>query len=218
MSNTDIKSCVEKAVVDKDITDISDGFLNSTSSTLVFYNLNPDQKSLEAFLQRVSKSSYGFLVVNGKMAEEVPGSIAVSAEDFNDLQDIYCQRFYPIDSSKKFIGITGTNGKTTTVHLCVQICHQMGIKAISIGTIGVKNADEIIAPTSTLTTPSFIDTRKILFQFKDQYEYCFLEVSSHAAVQKRIRGIPFSVSAFMSFTRDHLDYHENEENYFNAKK
>ena len=126
--------------------------------------------------------------------------------------------FYGNPSSKiKVVGVTGTNGKTTTVTLLYKIATSLGYKAGLIGTVENIIVDEVRA--STHTTPGPIQLNKLLSEMVDKdCEYVFMEVSSHAIDQKRISGINFVGGIFTNLTHDHLDYHKSFENYFFAKK
>jgi UDP-N-acetylmuramoyl-L-alanyl-D-glutamate--2,6-diaminopimelate ligase len=117
----------------------------------------------------------------------------------------------------KIIGVTGTNGKTTTVNLAMQIASLAGHPAISIGTIGVQDVNGTLVEDIDSTTPSYVEIRKLIHRFQDKYEVCFMEVSSHALAQNRLFDILLDGSAWTSFSQDHLDYHRTMEEYFDAK-
>jgi len=126
--------------------------------------------------------------------------------------------FYPLDmSSLKFIGVTGTNGKTTVTYLIRHLLNKFGIKNALIGTIKYFIADTAI--DAYHTTPGYLSLRKILFNAQKQdIEYIIMEVSSHSIEQKRIEGIRFTQCIFTNLSRDHLDYHLGMDRYFSAKK
>ncbi len=117
----------------------------------------------------------------------------------------------------KIIGVTGTNGKTTTATLLYKIATDLGYKAGLIGTVDnvlVKERREALR-----TTPGPINLNKLLNEMADKgCEYVFMEVSSHALDQNRVAGIKFVGGIFTNLTHDHLDYHKDFENYFKAKK
>ena len=118
--------------------------------------------------------------------------------------------------SLKAIGITGTNGKTTTANLVKQIWQLNSIKSGLIGTLGVEIADEKLE--STRTTPEADDLQAIAAAMVEQgCKNLSMEVSSHAIDQGRIKGAKYEVVAFSNLTQDHLDYHLSMENYFQAK-
>jgi len=117
----------------------------------------------------------------------------------------------------KIIGVTGTNGKTTTATLLYKIATDLGYKTGLIGTVDniiVKERKEALH-----TTPSPINLNKLLKEMIEKdCEYVFMEVSSHALDQNRVAGINFTGGIFTNLTHDHLDYHKDLKNYFKAKK
>ncbi|MFA5095087.1 MAG: UDP-N-acetylmuramoyl-L-alanyl-D-glutamate--2,6-diaminopimelate ligase [Candidatus Paceibacterota bacterium] len=134
------------------------------------------------------------------------------------IKSIAAMHYYGNPSSKlKIVGVTGTNGKTTTATLLYKIATALGYKAGLIGTV-----ENIIAGEkrgATHTTPDSISLTKLLKEMVEKgCEYVFMEVSSHALDQKRVAGINFIGGIFTNLTHDHLDYHKNLENYFLAKK
>jgi len=117
----------------------------------------------------------------------------------------------------KIIGITGTNGKTTTAAAIYSIFLDLGHKVAMQGTRGFYMNDEVVEG-KTLTTPSVLNTYKHIYQaVASGCEYFVMEVSSHAIVQKRIEGIPFSLKILTNITQDHLDYHNGLEEYISVK-
>ncbi len=126
--------------------------------------------------------------------------------------------FYGSPSSKmKVIGVTGTNGKTSTVTLLYRLFRVLGHQAGLLSTVENQINDEVIP--STHTTPDAIHLNQLMKQMVDSNcEYCFMEVSSHAIDQNRIEGIHFTGGIFTNITHDHLDYHKTFDNYLKAKK
>ena len=117
----------------------------------------------------------------------------------------------------KIVGITGTNGKTTTAFLIYHLLKKMGKKASLIGTIKYIVGSK--SYKAKLTTPGFVDLCKVLQKIKDVgSNFVVIEVSSHGLIQDRIKGLKFSRCLFTNLSRDHLDYHKTMKNYFNAKK
>lgn len=119
--------------------------------------------------------------------------------------------------SLRLIGVTGTNGKTTTVTLLFQLFRAMGFKAGMFTTVrNMINADEVPA---THTTPDAIELNRMLKAMVDAgCKYVFMEVSSHSVVQNRIAGLQFAGGIFTNITHDHLDYHGTFDAYIKAKK
>ncbi len=120
-------------------------------------------------------------------------------------------------ASLRLIGVTGTNGKTTTVTLLFQLFRAMGFKAGMFTTVrNMINADEVPA---THTTPDAIELNRMLKAMVDAgCKYVFMEVSSHSVVQNRIAGLQFAGGIFTNITHDHLDYHGTFDAYIKAKK
>ncbi|MGL4598173.1 MAG: UDP-N-acetylmuramoyl-L-alanyl-D-glutamate--2,6-diaminopimelate ligase, partial [Bacteroidia bacterium] len=115
------------------------------------------------------------------------------------------------------IGVTGTNGKTTTTTLLFRLFRSMGQKAGMLTTVKNQiNSEEIPA---THTTPDAVELNKLLRRMVDAgCKYAFMEVSSHAVVQQRIAGVEFAGGIFTNITHDHLDYHKTFDAYIKAKK
>ncbi len=127
------------------------------------------------------------------------------------------QRFYGDPSHKiKSIGVTGTNGKTTITYLIESIIHAAMRRCGVIGTVNYRIGEKILP--SKNTTPGFLDNQRYLAQLVALgVDYCVMEASSHALDQRRLDGIHFSAGIFTNLTQDHLDYHKDMENYFEAK-
>lgn len=126
--------------------------------------------------------------------------------------------FYDNPSSKlKLVGITGTNGKTTTVTLLFRLFRKLGYRCGLISTVQ-NQIDDTIIP-STHTTPDSINLNKLLAEMVEAgCTYAFMEVSSHSVVQHRITGLSFTGAIFSNITHDHLDFHKTFDNYIKAKK
>jgi|TARA_Y100000389_G_scaffold72067_2_gene68840 UDP-N-acetylmuramoyl-L-alanyl-D-glutamate--2,6-diaminopimelate ligase len=119
--------------------------------------------------------------------------------------------------SIQLIGVTGTNGKTSTTTILKNILEASGNKVIQIGTLGI--LPKIFDIDFELTTPSSIDIFRILHEAVNKnYDFAILEVSSHALSQNRVNNISFDYAGFTNLSLDHLDYHGNIKNYFNEKK
>jgi UDP-N-acetylmuramoyl-L-alanyl-D-glutamate--2,6-diaminopimelate ligase len=123
---------------------------------------------------------------------------------------------YPSDKLV-LVGVTGTNGKTTTATLLYEMFRKLGHKVGLIST--VCNYIDTEEYPATHTTPDPIALQGLLARMVNAgCEYAFMEVSSHAIDQKRISGLSFDGGVFTNLTRDHLDYHKTVDNYLNAKK
>lgn len=126
--------------------------------------------------------------------------------------------YYDNPSEKlKLVGVTGTNGKTTTVTLLFNLFRGLGYSVGLLSTVKNQINEQVIPATHT--TPDPIQLNAMLAAMVDDgCEYAFMEVSSHAIVQKRIAGVVFAGGIFTNITHDHLDYHKTFENYLKAKK
>jgi len=126
--------------------------------------------------------------------------------------------FYDHPSSHlKVVGITGTNGKTSIASLLYELFKKLGFKVGLISTI--TNKIDKIEISTKHTTPDPIQLNSLIRQMVENgCEYCFMEVSSHAMEQYRVQGIQFAGGVFTNISHDHLDYHENFNDYLLAKK
>lgn len=116
----------------------------------------------------------------------------------------------------KIIGITGTNGKTTTAHMLASILAADGRNCGNIGTLGIFYANRAVSPE--LTTPDPVHLYKVLADMAEAgMEYVAMEVSAHALYYGKVDGIPFEAGIYTNFTEDHLDFFDTMENYAAAK-
>lgn len=157
------------------------------------------------------------------LCEEIPEDQAenityiVTTDTSAALGFVASNRYGNPSSKLKLVGITGTNGKTTTVTLLHRLFIMLGFKAGLLSTIENKIGNETIL--STHTTPDAIQLNALLHKMVEAgCEYCFMEVSSHSVVQHRITGLHFTGGIFSNITHDHLDYHKTFAEYLNAKK
>lgn len=131
----------------------------------------------------------------------------------NYLKDNYYEQIKDL----KLIGMTGTNGKTTTCFLLYQALKALGKKAAYIGTIGFYKEDKICDLNNT--TPDILEIYNMLLECqKDNIEYVVMEVSSHSLSMHRVDGLTFLYGIFSNLTQDHLDYHITMENYVKEKQ
>ncbi|MBQ6796869.1 MAG: UDP-N-acetylmuramoyl-L-alanyl-D-glutamate--2,6-diaminopimelate ligase [Clostridia bacterium] len=117
----------------------------------------------------------------------------------------------------KLIGVTGTNGKTSTTFIAKSILDRLGYKTGLIGTIQNMIGDEVFE--THFTTPDTLELHMLFKKMADAgCQYCIMEVSSHAIEQGRTAGLHFDTACFTNLTQDHLDFHGTMENYFESKK
>lgn len=161
--------------------------------------------------------------VSAIVCEEMPsayekGITYIRVSDSAEALGRLASAWYGHPSSKlKLVGVTGTNGKTTTATLLYEMAHLEGYRAGLLSTV-CNYIDRKAVPT-THTTPDPLTLNALLAEMVEAgCDYAFMEVSSHAAVQRRIAGLTFAGGIFSNLTRDHLDYHGTVDNYMKAKK
>ncbi len=170
------------------------------------------------YIPVVASSHVGAIV-----CEELPASFEqdvtyIRVKDSAIALGILASTWFGNPSEKlKLVGVTGTNGKTTTATLLYEMARLEGYRAGLLSTVCNYIDNEAVAATHT--TPDPISLNSLLARMVEKgCDYAFMEVSSHAAAQHRIAGLKFAGGVFSNLTRDHLDYHGTVENYMNAKK
>ena len=158
------------------------------------------------------------IVCQDSPAQIPSGVTCILVDDSANALGVLASEFYGKPSEKlKLVGVTGTNGKTTTVTLLHQLFIKLGYKAGLLSTI--RNLIHDKAVDATHTTPDPVQLNELLARMVAAgCDYCFMEVSSHAAHQQRIAGLHFSGAVFSNITQDHLDYHKTFAEYIKAKK
>lgn len=153
-----------------------------------------------------------------KDMDQHPGATFVRVDDSARAFGLLANAFFDFPSEKlKLVGITGTNGKTTTATLLHQLFTDLGYKTGLISTIENRVAQHVIPATHT--TPDAASLNSLLHQMVVAgCDFAFMEVSSHAVVQQRIAGLTFSGGVFTNITHEHLDYHQTFDAYIAAKK
>ena len=200
------------------LCDITTNIQDSTKSHIIFYYIGEKKRDEDQFLKRFKQSSPSVLVVN-RLPSFLQGSKNICLMDkghFLAAQKEILDILYPTDDIPLIVGITGTNGKTTVASLSTQIASLLGQASLSIGTLGVMDAQGQCLHPLDSTTPSYIELRKIIHRFKDTRIF-FLETSSHGLQQKRLFNLKLKTAAWTNFTQDHLDYHKDMDSYFLSK-
>jgi len=146
------------------------------------------------------------------------GITYVQVKNAHQALALLADNFYGNPSKElKLVGITGTNGKTTTTTLLHEIFTELGYKAGLLSTVVNKIGTTEVPATHT--TPNPVALNALLREMVDQgCSYCFMEVSSHAIHQHRIAGLDFDIAGFTNISHDHLDYHKTFKEYIYAKK
>jgi UDP-N-acetylmuramoyl-L-alanyl-D-glutamate--2,6-diaminopimelate ligase len=202
------------------LEDLTTNLQEATSSDIAFYRIRNGSAAAEAFRARETKGDPGLLVTTGHKLESSHQQIHLDEDQFAEIQQKLADALYPLNGNMKIIGVTGTNGKTSIVHLCRELCSKNGVNAASIGTLGIIHSQKGELADLGTTSPGYVDLRRVLFQLSElKTEVVFCEVSSHALDQKRFGNgeIQLDQAAWTNLTQDHLDYHGSMENYFQSK-
>lgn len=156
-------------------------------------------------------------IIVEKDGYEYPNVETIKVDNSKEyMQKTIVENYKDIINELEIIGVTGTNGKTTTCYLTYETLQRMGIDACYIGTIGYHDADEQIELNNT--TPSIDELYSLLLHAKEKgITHVVMEVSSIALEQKRTEGIIFNSVGFTNLTQDHLDYHNTMEEYLRCK-
>jgi len=205
------------------------GTTNVAVSSITFDSRKVKKDSLFIAVRGTAVDGHSFItqaIETGAIAivcEELPETqleniTYVKVKNANYALGIIAANFYDNPSQKlKLVGVTGTNGKTTTVTLLYNLFKSLGYTVGLLSTVKNKiNNEELVA---THTTPDAISLNELLNKMLEKgCQYVFMEVSSHAIVQHRVTGITFAGGVFTNITHDHLDYHKTFDEYIKAKK
>lgn len=166
------------------------------------------------YADKAVASGAAALVVERKLDLSVPQLIVKSSRF---AMAVFSDHFFGKPSQKlNMIGVTGTNGKTTTTYLIEQILNDASSQTGLIGTIQMRYAGQTFPMSGT--TPEALELQRSLYHMAEAgVKNCVMEVSSHALQQGRVKGTDFRTAVFTNLTQDHLDYHHTMEEYRNAK-
>lgn len=170
------------------------------------------------YIPMAASAHVGAIVCEEMPATYEKGVTYIRVADSAEALGCLASAWYGHPSRKlKLVGVTGTNGKTTTATLLYEMAKFEGYKAGLLSTVCNYVCDRPV-PT-THTTPDPLTLNELLAEMVDEgCEYAFMEVSSHSTAQHRVAGLHFAGGIFTNLTRDHLDYHGTVENYMKAKK
>lgn len=205
------------------------GSTHTAISSVTFDSRNVKKDTLFVAVKGTANDGHAFIesaVLSGAVAvicEILPTQTQdhvtyIKVKDASYALGIIACNFYDNPSEKlKLVGVTGTNGKTTTVTLLFHLFKALGYQVGLLSTVQNKINNTVIQ--STHTTPDALSLNELLNEMvKSGCDYAFMEVSSHAVVQNRIAGISFTGAVFTNITHDHLDYHKTFDEYIKAKK
>lgn len=183
-----------------------------------FFAVRGTQADGHAFIPAAVAAGAAAVVCEQLPADPAPGVTYVAVPDSAGAMADLAAAFYDYPSRElKLVGITGTNGKTTTATLLYDLVRALGYKAGLISTVVYRIEGREIEATHT--TPDSIRLNALMREMADAgCEFCFMESSSHAIVQERTRGLSFAGGIFSNITHDHLDYHKTFAEYIRAKK
>ena len=169
------------------------------------------------FLGKAAEAGATAALVEDVPAEIPEGLTLLQVKDVRGAMETVAPYFFDYPGkAMRMIGVTGTNGKTTSTNIIRQVLTSAGFKCGMIGTINVMIGEESIV--SHNTTPDVVDLQKFLYRMKEGgCQYVVMEVSSHALALKRVAGIEFDTAVLTNITEDHLDFHKTMEAYRDAK-
>ena len=156
-----------------------------------------------------------------KLIAEWPGCV-VEVDDCREAYARVAENYFGRPAEHlQLVGITGTNGKTTITYLLEDALTHIGYRVGVIGTVNYRygtDGGKVLLP-SPFTTPEAMQLQRLLFEMVQAgVELVIMEVSSHALAQQRIGNVRYDVAAFTNLSRDHLDYHQTMDEYFQAKR
>lgn len=169
------------------------------------------------FLSKAAEAGAAAALVEDVPSEIPEGLTLLQVKDVREAMEIVAPFFFDYPGkTMRMIGVTGTNGKTTSTNIIRQVLKSAGYKCGMIGTINVLIDEESVV--SHNTTPDVVDLQKFLYRMKEAgCQYVVMEVSSHALALKRVAGIEYDTAVLTNITEDHLDFHKTMEAYRDAK-
>ncbi|GAB3526809.1 UDP-N-acetylmuramoyl-L-alanyl-D-glutamate--2,6-diaminopimelate ligase [Pontibacter brevis] len=185
---------------------------------VVFVAVRGVQTDGHDFIAKAEASGAAAIVCEALPAQVQQGITYVVVKDSKEALGLLASAFYDYPSKKlKLVGVTGTNGKTTSVTLLHKLFRELGYHVGLLSTVQNQIDEEVIPATHT--TPDAVKLNELLAQMVNAgCTHCFMEVSSHAMVQQRVAGLTFAGGVFTNITHDHLDYHGTFDEYIKAKK
>ena len=185
----------------------------------IFVAIHGTQQDGTKFIPEALAKGATAVVSNGDRidAEVTSNSPLIRVQDPRQALSQMAANYYDNPSAvMTVIGVTGTNGKTTTCHILYDILETYGLKVGIMGTLGAKSQG--MEASTSLTTPDSLELQRLLSLFRDGgVTHVIMEVSSHSLEMQRVSNVLFDYAVFTNLTQDHLDFHVTMENYFQAK-
>ncbi|HHV26846.1 MAG TPA: UDP-N-acetylmuramoyl-L-alanyl-D-glutamate--2,6-diaminopimelate ligase [Tissierellia bacterium] len=202
--------------LEKDIKGISYDS-RKVGSNYVFVAIEGFESDGHKYIDQAIEKGATALVVTKDIKVDEENITVIKVKDTRDSLARISSNFYGNPSEKmKLIGVTGTNGKTSITYLVKSILEKANMKIGIIGTMGSVIGDELFN-TSNTTPESLLIQEYLYHMIEEETKACVMEVSSHSLDLKRVEYCNFDIGIFTNLSRDHLDYHNTIENYFNAK-
>lgn len=184
----------------------------------IFFVLKGQKTHGRYYLADAINNGAGVIIFDEPFYDYPEGITLIQVQSVREAMGKIAAKFYGYPAKyMTLVGITGTNGKTTTSHLIASILNKAGFKVGIIGTIGYTYCDKSIS--APMTTPESIELQKLLTEMLDAgITHVVMEVSSHALAYERVAGCGFKIALFTNLSRDHLDFHKDMKAYFYCKK
>lgn len=219
LNNLDIYEVSGKTDIDISSVEFNSKYVKRNSIFIAIQGLNVDGHQF--ITDAMNKGASCIVVENKKVFDELKDNSKITiiyVDNSKKAMALIANAFYGYPTAKmKLIGVTGTNGKTTSTFLLKSILESAGKKVGLIGTIDYW-INDICLPASK-TTPESVRLFELFAKMREaNVEYVVMEVSSIALFLERVYGLKYDVAAFTNLTQDHLDFHGNFENYFKSKK
>jgi UDP-N-acetylmuramoyl-L-alanyl-D-glutamate--2,6-diaminopimelate ligase len=185
---------------------------------MAFVAVRGVQSDGHAYIAKAEGAGAAAIICEQLPEQLQPNTAYIVVHDSAEALGQMASAFYDHPSRKlKLVGVTGTNGKTTSVTLLHKLFRELGYHVGLLSTVQNQIDEEVIPATHT--TPDAVKLNELLAQMvKAGCTHCFMEVSSHAMVQRRVVGLQFTGGVFTNITHDHLDYHGSFDEYIKAKK
>ncbi len=214
-----IKLTLENSALDQEITGLSTNSHSCQPGNLFIGMPGTRVDGGEYWQSAIAAGAIAALVTTEAATKQPPsnGNCVITTDNMIATCAAVAAAFHDYPAQKlKLVGVTGTNGKTTTTHLIEYFLLQSQLPTALFGTLYTRWQG--YQQTALHTTPFAVDLQsQLATAVKAGSEYGVMEVSSHALAQGRVQGCPFEVAVFTNLTQDHLDYHQDMEDYFQAK-